>query len=178
MTPRLLFALIIALFIGGCVGERGPTGPRGEGNAEIRTFFYNLNPADWQPTEAVDQWFIRINEPFITASVTDNGAVLCYYLSENGAWSLMPITNNYYTPEGQIYSEEFWFSYFDGFIDFDYRDMHPTEPLPPGGLIEIKAVIIENWSSVSSMIGQDDIKTYDSLEAALNLKNDSEEITE
>ncbi len=176
ITMLLSLSLAFILTFSACEGPMGPSGPRGldgmdgtGGNTGMKTVFFNMAMQDWTPTGDKGRWFYSLQMPEVTQDVVDNGAVLCYRRNIiNGieTFEAMPVTT-LIEENGVLFSNEIWYSHYNGYIDFDWWDSHPTEPLSPGYDMYFKIVIL--YPMYAYKLKNVDVNDYQAVSKALEL---------
>lgn len=114
------------------------------GNADIQTDVITLKANEWEVNKTYEfQWFQEMTLTSRSLDVSEDGVVIAYYLNEYGGWEAMPATSVFWDDKGVVYSTEFWYSYDNRNVYFDYRNTNPTTPAPPQNDIDVKLVIID-----------------------------------
>ena len=182
MKKILLTSIIaIALFAASCADDNSVTKYEG-GNAEISMTEVNLYPENWIQSKSADgkvvyefQWYQEFQLDAWSPNISDKGTVICYILNQYGAWESLPYTIGGWTEDNITYTEEFWYSYDNNGLYFDYRNTHPYESYPPSDLMTIKVVIIEDWF-YESLKQEVDITDYNAVNQALKLQKNVQHI--
>lgn len=117
------------------------------GNADYLVEYAIIDPTAWQPVSLDDpfSWTVAhlIKSP-ASHNIGEKGAVFCYYRKPGiSSWEMMPSTAVYWTEEGTVYSEEYWFAYDNNYVDFYYRYTEPDVNSRPISRIEVKIVMLE-----------------------------------
>ena len=95
--------------------------------------------------------------------MTENTALLVYFKNSNNAWESLPSIINYRLQNGSQYATEFWFSFNQNELKFEYRDTHPTNPTLPEFDLNVKVIIIsETYGEILSK-RKIDINNHDLL---------------
>jgi len=106
---NLLALLTVALFIGGCEGDAGPTGPAGNANVGAGTISPTSEQwiccSNWRMTSevgtvtAISSRYVEIPVAAITPNIIAKGAVLVYFEAETGSnqWKTLPFEILHYT---------------------------------------------------------------------------------
>lgn len=182
MKKILLASMIaIALLAVSCADDNSVTNYEG-GNAEISMTEVNLYPENWIQTKSPDgevvyqfQWFQEFQLDVWSPGISDKGTVICYILNQYGAWESLPYTSGEWTEDGTAYTKEFWYSYDNSGLYFDYRNTHPYASEPPLNVMTIKVVIIEDWF-YESLKKEVDINDYNAVNQALKLQKNVQHI--
>lgn len=138
-------AAFFAIFLTSCVDIEGPPGPSGkDASYFVKTLYYDIKPSDWIKSEEDGVWYDVRESDYVNWNIVDNGAVLFYLKSlNNDTWLLLPSTQIVRENDTLVYSTEYEPWYGVGELIIQWRDTHPTNPLPPDWTCTIKVVIIE-----------------------------------
>lgn len=180
ITLLLVLAVSFVFAFTACEGPVGPQGPPGyngrDGNSSMSVFNYNLRSYQWQH-DGGGRWYYSLEMPEVTPDVVDYGAVLCYrenIINGVRTYEAMPITT-LLEYNGEIFTNELWYTHYDGYVDFEWLDTHPTDPLPPDYDMYFKIVVIH--PSDSYKVKNMDLNDYNAVAKALDLEDLEAEIT-
>lgn len=143
----LLIALfsIISLSVVSCTTDNIVTYQEG-GDAEYTVEYALIDPSAWVPVSLEDPYSWKLTHEIkspVSNNIGEDGAILCFFRKSNSNWEMMPSTAVYWTEEGTTYSEEYWYSHDDDYIDFFYRYTEPNVSSKPVDRIEVKMVMLE-----------------------------------
>lgn len=167
-------ALGFFVFAAGCEGPVGPPGPPGGADVFSFNFDFFIEDEDINGTVAAAQF----DAPDVSPAVVDDGAVLLYF-RDQGTWTALPFTFGVESPDEPVvdYTATFGYAFEVGFIEVFVElstddDVVWDEVLASdlfSGAIEMKAVIIESFSSFAKR--GIDFKNYAEVKDFFNLKD-------
>ncbi len=146
MKKIKLLSLLMAVVIGSMLSScdfSNPTTIEG-GNADIQTDIVTLRANNWLLNSKYQfQWYQEVTLTSRSLSVSEDGVVIAYYLNEYGGWEALPATSVFWDEQNVVYSTEFWYSYDERNVYFDYRNTKPANASAPAADIDVKLVIID-----------------------------------
>ncbi|MEM1128232.1 MAG: hypothetical protein AAGI71_16415 [Bacteroidota bacterium] len=143
LATTLSLTLTAVVFLTGC--DTGPIGPEGPpGNANVFAFNRTFSMADASFSGSVAA--VQFNEPAITPSVVDNGAVLAYF-REQDTWTAMPYTFGEESPDlpAVDFTITLGFAHDDGFLELFYEASSPEITLENQPDRLVKIVVIDGF---------------------------------
>lgn len=176
---KVLFGIILMAGIWACEDNYYTEGPIYY-DLETRSIFYWVYPEDWRPYPDISNgWYDELTIDYIDDEVLDNGIVLFFVRSFDGAdyWMSLPYTRTVYDNDIPFTQEfEAWSGYRTSLLQF--YDSHPTTPLPPDWDMQIKVVIVRGTPDILSNVqllkdeGHDAIMDYLDSVHGLNVKKE------
>jgi len=163
------FSLLVILLAVSSCGDSENTYIEG-GNSDIESTQIELLPELWeqktdsQTNQLVPEWYQDLILSHQSVSLTKDGVVLAFLRnvisSKQVIWEALPITDVLYDKDGILYTEQLWYSYNQEGVYFDFKNTHPTNPLPPYYNYTIKLIIIDVTLNNSLMKNNIDKKDY------------------
>jgi len=112
---------------------------------------YNLGSASFEVTVLLEDWALADGFDNIWVSSANageiddyvlNGGFVLFYIYGNGVYSPLPYT--FPELDGDItFQTQLTASYEYGYVNFEFLDLHPTNPLPPPRNYRVKVVVVQ-----------------------------------
>lgn len=139
---KITILLLLLIALSGCF-EENPTYIE---NYEINmvTEYFTLQTDSWLQDESSSiQWFQKYPVPKNKLFNPQHMSVMCYYYNRYDAWEALPSTRIFWTDQGELYSDELWFSHDADFVYIDYRNTYPLSSTSPQDPLSMKVVFID-----------------------------------
>jgi hypothetical protein len=174
---KLLVLFAVALFITGCEGDAGPTGPAGNANVMAGTISPTnaewISYSNWTMTTDVGTVtakttrYVDIPVAAITAEIIAKGAVMVYFEAETGSnqWTPLPFELLHYT---RAFFINVVYEVQEGMIRLHYFLMSASAPAPDPATRVIptynfKYVVVEGTTLLTLQAGGVDLSEPDSV---------------
>lgn len=132
---KLLLPLIAAvLLFAGCSKDHG---------TRIYTTYYTIEHYEWAANANLGYYYVECSNPNITTDVIDGGAVMAYYLDNNGFDNQLPYLLPYYDND-KLYFENVRYDVSTGKITFIIQESDLTTNLNIQNQMKFKVCVMKN----------------------------------
>ncbi len=173
---KYIYLLFLALFLASCedkyVTEQYIT-------EEYTTIEYGLNSIsfevdvlleDWALIDGFDNiWARSVDAPEVDVNVEKTGFVL-FFLINGSTYSPLPYT----FPEldqGITFQTQLMASYEGGFVNFEFLDLHPSNPLPPPRNYKVRTVVV--YADDDNLARSIDLNNFETVASTFKLGTSS-----
>ncbi len=161
---KYIYLLFVALFLASCGDDVVY-----QYDLDATSFKVTIISGDWALLTGTDNvWVSSAVAPEIDAHVEGGGFVLFYLLS-NGTHSPLPYT--FAELDGNVtYQTQLSASYEGGFVNFEFLNLHPTDPrIITPGTFDVKVVVVQGDEDLFSSTNID-LNDYYQVKEAFNPK--------